>query len=293
VNVVSTGSTDVVLRRLTLANLIANISIVVTGGAVRLTGSGLGCPTWPRCTDESYVVHDALGVHGAIEFGNRTLTFVLALLAVSLLATAIVAVVTERRWTVLWLSLTVFLGVPLQAVIGGITVLTDLNPWIVSFHLLVSMAIIGVCVVLDDHLRGPVRAAAPQTPHRLAWLVFTSGWVVLYLGTIVTGSGPHSGDLESRRTGLDPQVLSHVHEAAVWLLVASTVGLLTAARRQGTSPVAQAAALLLLVEVAQGAVGYTQYFLGLPELVVGVHMLGAALVAAGLARVVVNTRPSV
>jgi cytochrome c oxidase assembly protein subunit 15 len=283
------------LRRLTLANLVANILIVVTGGAVRLTGSGLGCPTWPKCTDESYVVHGALGIHGAIEFGNRSLTFVLAILALALLVTAILWLVQswqdQRPWRAFVLSLLVFLGIPAQAVIGGITVRTHLNPWIVSFHLLVSMAIIGVCVVLDDHLRGPSRPRAAALPARLSWLVFASGAVVLYLGTIVTGSGPHSGDLDSRRTGLDPHVLSHVHEAAVWVLVAATVGLLVALRRQTTTPeVRRAVELLLVIELAQGAVGYTQYFLGLPELVVGLHMLGAALVAAGLARVAVNTR---
>ena len=267
---VSTGSTEVLLRRLTLANLVANILIVVTGGAVRLTGSGLGCPTWPKCTDQSYVVHGALGVHGVIEFGNRSLTFVLAILALALLVTAVVALVKEGRRRVFWLALAIFMGIPAQAVIGGITVRTHLNPRIESFHLLVSMAIIGVCVVLDDHLRGPSRPRLAGLTARLSWLVFASGWVVLYLGTIVTGSGPHSGDLDSRRTGLDPQVLSHVHEGAVWVLVAATLGLVLAVRGQTTTPeVRRAAEVLLVIEFAQGAVGYTQYFLGLPELVVG------------------------
>ena len=294
---VSTGSTSVAARwlsRLAVANLVANIVIVVTGGAVRLTGSGLGCPTWPRCTDESYVVHGELGLHGAIEFGNRTLTFVLAILALALLVTAIVWLVQawqgQRPWRPFVLSLLVFLGIPAQAVIGGITVLTDLNPWIVSFHLLVSMAIIGVCVVLVDTLLGPARAASSGQAHRVAWLVFGVGWVVLYLGTIVTGSGPHSGDLDSRRTGLDPHVMSHVHASAVYALVAFTVGLLAVARRRGDRPVAQAAAVLLLVEVTQGAIGFAQYILDLPEGLVALHMLGAALTSAALATVVLSTR---
>ena len=294
---VSTGSTSVAARwlsRLAVANLVANIVIVVTGGAVRLTGSGLGCPTWPRCTDESYVVHGELGLHGAIEFGNRTLTFVLAILALALLVTAIVWLVQawqgQRPWRPFVLSLLVFLGIPAQAVIGGITVLTDLNPWIVSFHLLVSMAIIGVCVVLVDTLLGPARAASSGHAHRVAWLVFGVGWVVLYLGTIVTGSGPHSGDLDSRRTGLDPHVMSHVHASAVYALVAFTVGLLAVARRRGDRPVVQAAAVLLLVEVTQGAIGFAQYFLDLPEGLVALHMLGAALTSAALATVVLSTR---
>jgi len=303
VNVVSTGSTigertttGAWLRRLAVANLVANVVIVVTGGAVRLTGSGLGCPTWPSCTDESYVAHGALGVHGAIEFGNRTLTFVLAVIAVACWVAALVALLKARRsrqdrpWAPFVLSTVIALGIPAQAVIGGVTVLTDLNPWIVAFHLLVSMAIIGVCAVLVDVLLGRPRAEAPARMRRLTWLVFATGWAVLYLGTVVTGSGPHSGDLDSRRTGLDPQVMSHAHAAAVYVLVALTVGLLAVARKAGWQPLTQAAAALLLVEVAQGVVGFTQYFLDLPAALVAVHMLGAALTSAALTWVVLRGR---
>ena len=271
---------------LALANLVANIAIVVTGGAVRVTGSGLGCPTWPRCTDESYVVHGELGIHGAIEFGNRMLTFVLVALAVALWVAALLA--RQRRPLVL--SSIIVLGIPLQAVIGGITVHTDLNPWVVSLHLLVSMAIIAVCVLLVDALRGPERPAAPVRVRRLTWLVFANAWVVLYLGTVVTGSGPHSGDTDARRTGLDPQVLSHVHAVAVYFLVALTVGLLVLARRSGAPLVARAAAALLVVEVLQGLVGFTQYFLDLPEGLVVLHLLGAGLVSATVTWVVASAR---
>ena len=274
------------LPRLAVANLVANVVIVLTGGAVRLTGSGLGCPTWPQCSDGSYVPHSALGLHGAIEFGNRTLTFVLVVVAIACWGAALQA--HNRR--ALNLSTIIALGIPAQAVIGGITVKTDLNPWIVSFHLLVSMAIIAVCVVLVDSLMGPQRPQASGQSHRVAWLVFGVGWVVLYLGTVVTGSGPHSGDLESRRTGLDPQVWSHVHSSAVYALVAVTVGLLAVARRRGDSLVAQAAAALLLVEIAQGAVGFAQYFLDLPETLVAIHLLGAALVSVTLTTAVLSTR---
>ena len=134
-----------------MANLVANMAIVVTGGAVRLTGSGLGCPTWPRCTDESYVPHGTLGLHGAIEFGNRTLTFVLAVIAIACFLVALRS--GDRR--AIRLSAIIGLGIPAQAVIGGITVLTDLNPWIVAFHFLVSMAMIGVCVVLVQAVLRP------------------------------------------------------------------------------------------------------------------------------------------
>jgi heme a synthase len=262
---------------------------------VRVTGSGLGCPTWPRCTEESYVPHGALGVHGAIEFGNRMMTFVLVAIAVACWVAALLTHLRARAdggelRRPLALATVVALGVPGQAVLGGFTVLTDLNPWVVSLHLLVSMAIIGVCVLLVDTLRGPVRPAAPERVRRLTWLVFAAAWVVLYLGTVVTGSGPHSGDLDARRTGLDPQLMSHVHAIGVYVLVTLTVGLLVLARRAGSRPVARAAAALLGVELAQGAVGFTQYYLDLPEALVVLHLLGAALVSAAATWVVLAAR---
>jgi len=289
------------LQRLAWANLVANIGIVVTGGAVRLTGSGLGCPTWPTCTDDSLVPHQALGINGAIEFGNRMLTFVLTAVAI---ACFVVALRSGHR-LVTRLSAGIALGIPAQALIGGVTVLTDLNPWIVSFHLLVSMAMIGLCVWLLAVVRGaavwsPTAAVEaeslrfgtkpPDQAARLAWLVFATGWLVLYLGTVVTGSGPHSGDEQSRRTGLDPQVMSHVHASAVYLLVALSIGLLAVAHRAGRRDLEQAAAALLLVEVAQGAVGFTQYFLDLPALLVALHLLGAALTSACLTWAVLCSR---
>lgn len=278
-----------------VANLVANIGIVVTGGAVRLTGSGLGCPTWPRCTEESYIPHGELGIHGAIEFGNRMLTFVLVVIAVGCWIATLLLLIRRwrgrRAWRPFVLASVIALGIPAQAIIGGVTVRTELNPWIVSLHLLVSMAMIGVCVALLDDLRGPARADAAGLG-RLAWLVFAATWVVLYLGTVVTGSGPHSGDLNSRRTGLDPQVMSHVHAAAVYLLVALTLGLALLARRRGAALVATAASWLLAIELAQGLLGFVQYFTDLPEILVGLHMLGAALISAAVTRTVLFTRRS-
>ncbi len=268
------------------ANLVANVVIVVTGGAVRLTASGLGCPTWPKCTDESYTAHSALGIHGVIEFGNRLLTYVLLVIAL-----ACVVAAWRRAGRVRALALVVLGGIPAQAIVGGITVLTDLNPWIVAFHLLVSMAMVGVCVWLVDDLTGPTRSIASDVTRRLAWATFAAGWVVLWLGTVVTGSGPHSGDLDSRRTGLDPEIVSHVHGVSVGVLVVLTLSLLLVARRHDDRWVATFAGVLLGVELAQGLLGYVQFFTDLPEILVGTHMLGAALVAAGLARVVVTTRP--
>lgn len=274
---------------LAVANLAANIGIVLTGGVVRLTGSGLGCPTWPRCTEESYVTHPAMGVHGVIEFGNRTLTFVLAAIALMTFVAAWGS--GHRRAT--RLALLIGLGIPAQALVGGVTVLTELNPWVVAFHFLVSMAIIGVCVVLLDVLRGPGRAAASEPVRRLAWLVLGVGWVVLYLGTVVTGSGPHAGDVDARRTGLDPQIASHVHAWAVYVLVALTVGMVALAHRQGATRVRRAAGWLLALELAQGGVGFAQYYLGLPVVLVGLHMLGAALTSVGLTWLVLSSRARV
>lgn len=273
------------VRPLAWASLVANIGIVVTGGAVRLTGSGLGCPTWPRCTATSFRPHGALDVHEAIEFGNRMLTFVLVAIAV---ATFLAAWHTGgaglRR-----LALVLALGVPAQALIGGVTVLTELNPWVVSLHLLLSMAMVGVAVLLlhrVDHpgatwRRGPLPA--------LGWTLLASAWVVLYLGTVVTGSGPHAGDGDVPRNGLDPAQVSQLHTDAVFLLLGLSVATAFAVRVAGSARrVRRAVGVLLVVELAQGAVGFVQYATDLPELLVGLHVLGAALVSAAVTRVLLE-----
>ena len=220
------------------ASLVANIGIVVTGGAVRLTGSGLGCPTWPRCTEEDFTPRGALDFHAAIEFGNRLLTFVLVAVAV---LTFVAAVRTGRRHLV-GLAVVLAAGIPLQAVIGGITVLTDLNPWIVSLHLLLSMALVGLSVRFLQVLDRPTPAVGgPAT--WLAWTVFAAAWVVLYLGL--------------------------------------TVGLLLCLLAVRADRAAVRVVLVLLVaELAQGTIGFVQYFTDLPEVLVGLHMLGAAVLSA-------------
>lgn len=278
------------LRPAAIASLLGNIAIVLTGGVVRLTGSGLGCPTWPRCTDQSFVPHGALGIHGAIEFGNRMVTFLLAAIAI---ATFLVALGSGRS-PLVKLSVVLGLGVPAQAVIGGVTVLTDLNPWIVAFHLLVSLAMIGVAVVLlrrVDEGDGPAVPTVPRALVHLARLTFVVGWVVLYLGTVVTGSGPHAGDLAAPRNGLDPRTISQLHTDFVFLLLGLTIALVFALRAVSAPPRAQRAALVLLaIELSQGAVGFVQYFTDLPIALVALHLLGAALTSAGLAWVLVSLR---
>ncbi len=266
---------------LAVANILANIGIIVTGAAVRLTGSGLGCPTWPKCTEDSFVAHSSMGINGAIEFGNRLLTYVL--LAIAVLCW--LAALGRKDRTSVRLSLIVALGIPLQAIIGGITVLTDLNPWIVSLHLIASLAMVMVCLALLDHLRSPTRGNAGAAARALATGVMVVGWIVLYLGTVVTGAGPHAGDLKARRNDLDPQVVSHVHAASVYVLVALTLALLLVALRTRDRWLSVVTGALLALELLQGVIGWTQYLNGLPELLVAVHMLMAGLLAAGFARV--------
>jgi cytochrome c oxidase assembly protein subunit 15 len=275
------------VRPLGWATLVANSLLVVTGGAVRLTGSGLGCPTWPRCTDKSFVPHGALDLHAAVEFGNRMLTFVLTAVAV---ATFVAAWQTGRR-DLRVLSIVLALGIPAQAVVGGITVLTDLNPWVVSFHLLCSMAIIGLAVLFIRRIDQPAPRTARGPVVALAWATFAAAWVVLYVGTVVTGSGPHAGDADAPRNGLDPLQMSQLHTDAVFLFVGLTLGLLVTIQATGGSVEARRAVLVLLaVEVGQGAIGFVQYATDLPEVVVGFHMLGAALISATVTWVLLAVR---
>jgi cytochrome c oxidase assembly protein subunit 15 len=278
------------VRALGWATLVANIVIVVTGGAVRLTASGLGCPTWPRCNGDAFTPHDTLSAHSAIEFGNRTLTFVLAAIAVATFVAAHEEARRTGRRDLRRLAVLLGLAIPAQAVIGGISVLTDLNPWVVSFHLLSSMAIIGLAVLFLRRLEGPDPGPSGRVT-TLAWLMFAAGWVVLYVGTVVTGSGPHAGDADAPRNGLNSLQLSQLHADVVFLFVGLTLGVLFALHATGGSAEAvRAARVLLAVEVGQGAVGFVQYFTDLPIVLVGFHVLGAALISAAMTWVLLAVR---
>jgi cytochrome c oxidase assembly protein subunit 15 len=278
------------MRPAAIASLVVNIGIVLTGGVVRLTGSGLGCPTWPRCSDRSFVPHRALGFHSAIEFGNRMLTFVVAAVAI---ATLVIAWRLGRR-ALTRIAFVLALGVPAQAVIGGITVLTDLNPWIVSFHLLVSLAMVGLSVLLLRRVGEGDGPPVPLVPTGVVWLtraVFLVGWVVLYVGTVVTGSGPHAGDVHAPRNGLDPRALTQLHTDVVFLLLGLTVAAVLVLWSGGApSAVRRAAGALLAVELAQGVVGFTQYFTDLPVVLVAIHLLGAALLSASMTWLLLSVR---
>jgi cytochrome c oxidase assembly protein subunit 15 len=277
------------VSRVALANAVANGAIVVTGGAVRLTGSGLGCPTWPRCTDESFVATPELAGHGAIEFGNRLLTFVLTAIAIA----TVVAVFRSVRQDLRPLAVLGLLGIPAQALLGGITVLTGLNPWTVAAHFLVSMVLVAVATTLWLRSREPgvgqplLRRPFPLLVTGIA--VVTAA--VLVLGTVVTGSGPHSGDPAAGRTGLDPELVSQLHADVVFLLLGLTIALLVALHATDSpSRVRRAARDLLIVQLAQGVIGYVQYFTDLPIVLVLLHMLGAVLVTAYTARLVWSVR---
>jgi cytochrome c oxidase assembly protein subunit 15 len=285
--------TALALRRLALASVIANVVIVVTGGAVRLTDSGLGCPTWPSCTNRSLTPTKQYSFHGIIEFTNRQLTFVLVVIAI---ATWLVAMVRREQRG---LATVAALGIPAQAVLGGLTVLTHLNPWLVALHFLLSMAIIAVTFVLWWRLRtGPAAPgptiATPAPAVALARLTLVVTAATLTIGTIVTGSGPHAGDKTAdgtiRRTGLQVSSMAQLHADSVMVLIGLSVGLLLLLRALHAAPARQrAAAVLLGVELAQGVIGYAQYFLHVPPLLVGVHMLGACLVWLAALRVIVET----
>lgn len=258
-----------------MATLVANGVIILTGALVRLTGSGLGCPTWPRCTDTSFVPHAELGVHGVIEFSNRMLTYVL-------IAVVVATFVVVWRWagstrSLRWHIGLIAFGVPFQGVIGGITVLSDLNPWVVALHLVLSLALVSAStwLVLRVRPRGPERAALRV--RRVAVAAYVLAWVVVYLGTVVTGSGPHAGDANAPRNGLNPEVMSHVHAAGVYVLVAVT--LLAVLLSRGT-PLVRVAAALLVVELAQGLIGFVQYYTNLPVALVAAHLVGATVLVA-------------
>jgi cytochrome c oxidase assembly protein subunit 15 len=274
------------LHRVLLINLILEVAIVVTGGLVRLTGSGLGCPTWPQCVPGSFtpLPHQEQGFHKIIEFGNRTLTGVVGV-------AALLVVVAVWRWApgrraLLRISVLPLVGVMLQAVLGGITVLTGLNPAIVAAHFLASMALVSLSAYLLYSVGdgdGPRVALVRNEVRSLAWVTAAVGSLILVLGTVVTGSGPHSGDAETPRFGFDPRTISWLHADAVMLFVGLVVAVLLAVHLTtfDTRP-RRCWRAVLVVTLLQALVGYAQYLTGLPQLLVMVHMLGASLLTVSL-----------
>ena len=256
--------------------LFLQAALVVTGGAVRLTGSGLGCPTWPECTPGSYtpVPHQAEeALHVWIEFANRLLTFVLVIAAVVVLA----AVLRTGRKDLRGLALGQFLGIFGQGVLGGITVLTDLHPLPVAGHLILSIILIAGATSLRAQRFAPRVAETPVSlTKKIASVHVITSFAVIVLGTLVTGSGPHAGDEKAQRFGFDIQTVAWIHADVVIFLLGTTFAFFVAT---GTSVATKRRLkIFTVIALAQGAIGYIQYFTGIPEVLVAAHLLGATLV---------------
>jgi len=260
------------------------MAIVVTGGAVRITGSGLGCPTWPECTPGSYtpVPNQAEGqVHAWIEFGNRLLTFVLLLGALIALVIAIRVskhAVTKNR--IRLLAALQLIGILGQGVLGGITVLTDLHPIPVASHFLLSVFLIAGAISLRYEMVGIVKQKADGIVATLMPVLIWLTLFVIVAGTIVTGSGPHAGDENAKRFGFSPRVVSWLHADLVIALVVLTLILWLITRVSQNTVIHRYLSIFLLISLSQGLIGYIQYFTGLPEILVAAHLLGATLVWA-------------
>ena len=257
--------------------LFLQTALILTGGAVRLTGSGLGCPTWPECTPGSYtpVPNQAEGaLHAWIEFGNRLLTF--GLVAISLIVLAHV-LITKRRDLRL-LAVGQLLGILGQGVLGGVTVLTDLHPLPVASHLLLSIILVAAAVSLYDRRQAPVEKI--KQSDKLISLLSQShivlSFIVIVLGTLVTGSGPHAGDAQARRFDFDIRSVSILHADAVIALFGLTLALAVAMRTNKV--MLKKIYIFTFIALAQGTIGYIQYFTGIPEILVAAHLLGATLV---------------
>ncbi|MFM2364381.1 MAG: hypothetical protein RLY79_50 [Actinomycetota bacterium] len=276
------------LRRFLYGALLTlQAALVVTGGAVRLTGSGLGCPTWPECTPGSYtpVAHQAEGqLHAWIEFGNRLLTFALVAASLAVLA----HVLATKRKDLRLLAIGQLLGILGQGVLGGITVLTDLHPLPVAGHLLLSIILIAGAASLYSRreLRAVKRENLEPLTKRLSMAHIALSFIVIILGTLVTGSGPHAGDEKARRFGFDIRTVAWLHADVVIALFGLTAAFYILVRSD--KELSRKIAVFTGIALAQGAIGYIQYFTGIPEILVAAHLLGATLVWIAAWRVRIN-----
>ncbi|RUQ22561.1 COX15/CtaA family protein [Kocuria sp. HSID16901] len=279
------------VRRLGLASVLVNLLLVITGGLVRLTGSGLGCPTWPRCTDETWTNVPAMGIHGFIEFGNRTLTGAVGIVA---LATFIAVWRLRGRYTDLfYISLALGVGVIVQAIVGGFSVLVRLNPWMVGVHFMLSGIMIAMASIFYARarrysLRSVIESErlsdtpGPDNVQRaLGFVIAVLSTVVVYMGTLVTGTGPHSGDASSARHAFNPETVTRFHSVPVWaLMILLVVTFILAKKRLWAPAVSKNIVAIFVVMLFQGAIGYTQYFTGSPSSLVWLHLVGAGLLIA-------------
>jgi cytochrome c oxidase assembly protein subunit 15 len=217
-------------------------------------------------------------LHAWIEFGNRLLTFALFFAALATIA----YVLKLRRRELFLLSLFQLLGILGQGVLGGITVLTDLNPYAVASHFILSIFLIAGASLLRARAINAPRYHLQRIPTLTARALVILTFLVITVGTIVTGSGPHAGDIKAPRTGLDPRTISILHADMVIALIFLTIGLLIALRLgesgETQATITRRTSIFLGVVLAQGLIGYVQYFTGLPELIVAAHLIGATLV---------------
>jgi cytochrome c oxidase assembly protein subunit 15 len=286
----------VTVRRAALAALVMSVVIVVTGGAVRLTASGLGCPTWPTCSGDSLLGTREMGVHHVIEISNRMLTYVLC----AAVGWAIIAVrAMEPRRTGLyrlaWAQFWVVVG---NAVWGGLTVLTKLNPYVVSLHFLLSAALITVAVLTWQRVTEGDASPRPlvgKPVRQLGQVLAGATAVLIVVGTLVTGAGPHPGDSSTahkvQRIDVDWKTIAQLHADFAWVVVGLTVALWFVLRAVDAPRDPQRrVAELFGVLMGQGVIGYVQYFTHLPAALVDLHMLGASLVWIALLRVLLAMR---
>ncbi|WP_414629071.1 COX15/CtaA family protein [Streptomyces xanthochromogenes] len=281
------------VERAALIAVVMAVVIVVTGGAVRLTGSGLGCPTWPRCTDQSLTPTDAMGFHGVIEFGNRMLTYVLCAAVGWAIIAARAAKPMRRSVTRLgWAQFWIVMG---NAVLGGIVVLVGLNPYTVAAHFLLSTALLAVAVLTWQRARegdGAPRPLVGKAVVQLTWLLVAAAGALIAVGTVVTGAGRHAGDTsEVYRIPLDWTMITQLHADLAWVVVALAVALwfVLKAVDAPAGPRARARDLFLVL-MGQGVIGYVQYFTKTPEVLVGLHMFGSCLVWIAVLRVLLALR---
>ncbi|MZD06954.1 heme A synthase [Streptomyces sp. SID5785] len=281
------------VQRATMSAVVMTVVIVMTGGAVRLTGSGLGCPTWPKCTDESLTATSAMGFHGAIEFGNRMLTYVLC----AAVGWAIIAARSQKPWrrSLTRLGWTQFWVVMGNAVLGGIVVLVGLNPYTVAAHFILTTALLTIAVVMWQRSRegdGAPRPLVGTSIKQLVWVMAAASGALIAVGTVVTGAGPHAGDSSDvKRMPLDWETVAKAHAVLAWVVVTLAFALwfVLKAVDAPRGPLHRTRDLFLIL-LAQGVLGYVQYFTDLPEILVGLHMLGSALVWIGVLRVVLSLR---
>ncbi len=258
-------------------SLISQILIVVTGGVVRLTGSGLGCPTWPKCTEDSLVTVPEMGIHGIIEFGNRLLTFALLVIALLTLVTVLRAKDEGRNLRVPAVAL--ILGIVAQAVLGGITVLVQLNPWIVGAHFVVSGILIATAAVLLRRGLKLEKTEVSSLARINSAAIVLVGWITVLVGVAVTGAGPHSGDADTPRNGLDLEIWQHYHSYPGYTLLALIVLQLWLTRNL-TGSIRLVTWLLVSNVALQAVVGVIQARMGVPPLLVAIHLLGASTAIA-------------